>query len=468
MGMRSRRRTRKEVKKRERGFRERLKRFLIEYLVDNDSITIAELCKKLGRVNEKGNPKYNDVIYYVNALEEEGIIVTEKDKSIKRPGAKPTIIKLKKDIETLKKIWLNFPDLKPEIHRSKYFEKLVDELTEFAYKQIFGKFLDNITNEDMDKIQKLFRLSLIVRAFLSTLPTELNMWIKNGIKGSKTFIDLIFNGELEKKIIYTAKLHENDIEKGIEEEINKRKKRIKKLEIRRKRLKEELKKLFTLFSLNPPPTGYLIISHERKIKKLKEEIRMIKEVYKDLTIKYIILIRFWDWLLQDWPTFIIASCKIMDSEYDIEKLKEARSFLEEIEYKNQIEGYLDCIRDLKYIIKPKGNISADSSLFIVAHRIGERYYEKLQSKNATLEDYIECYENLRNTFLRADEYLKRAKDEEEREKIAKFLEELLYLRPLTPEEKKSIYSPYMRDLLSYFQSYYFKNFLTLIRDEFER
>ena len=100
----------------------------------NSPQTVGDLTEILGY--EKRS--YSNVTPYLKIMEENNILETKKDKSVKRPGSKPTILNLKEDITTLKKIWKDYPGLRNNIFKSDYYHSLIYNLIPKAQTQVFG------------------------------------------------------------------------------------------------------------------------------------------------------------------------------------------------------------------------------------------------------------------------------------------------------------------------------------------
>jgi DNA-binding MarR family transcriptional regulator len=76
-------------------------------LLLNSHKYIADIAVGLGY----GKDKHSNVTPYITVLESRGWVKTEIDKSVKRPGSKPTRVTLKKkDFEILTGIWENLPE----------------------------------------------------------------------------------------------------------------------------------------------------------------------------------------------------------------------------------------------------------------------------------------------------------------------------------------------------------------------
>lgn len=95
----------------------------------------AELCKALGYVKDK-TPQYHIINKDMNTLYSLKLLSKRKGKTGGRPG---TFWKIKPDINTLKKIWKDYPghnsELRDNIRFSDYFLKLLPALVESAVKQ---------------------------------------------------------------------------------------------------------------------------------------------------------------------------------------------------------------------------------------------------------------------------------------------------------------------------------------------
>lgn len=85
--------------------------------------TIGEITELLGY--KKGS--YANVVPYINALENKALVKLEKDRRIKRPGAKPSIVMLKKNYEAIQKICLEYPSLIFQLMEVPFTKKFLDD-----------------------------------------------------------------------------------------------------------------------------------------------------------------------------------------------------------------------------------------------------------------------------------------------------------------------------------------------------
>lgn len=80
--------------------------------------TTGEIAKDLGYFDATGKyGRYNYVISDLNTLEHDRVIHRIKNKT-KNPGKKPTVYELVYDIETLKKLYTQYPGIKSDIQKS--------------------------------------------------------------------------------------------------------------------------------------------------------------------------------------------------------------------------------------------------------------------------------------------------------------------------------------------------------------
>jgi hypothetical protein len=92
---------------------------ILELLLDpSRKNTIGSIAEDLGYHKRA----YANVQPYIIVMESRGWVKTEKDKTIKRPGAKPTKIILIKDLEMLKILWYELPKKREVLLNDKEFQ----------------------------------------------------------------------------------------------------------------------------------------------------------------------------------------------------------------------------------------------------------------------------------------------------------------------------------------------------------
>lgn len=132
-------------------------------------ISVSELAEALGY----GKKGYANVTPYLIILENNGIIEVEKDRSVKRRGAKPGVIKLKLDISNFIRLWEGYPSLRPGMadHWKRMLEDAKD-LTPLLEHTIKG---DPELEEYKEDLRRLFQ-GEDFRILLSRYPSGLEAW----------------------------------------------------------------------------------------------------------------------------------------------------------------------------------------------------------------------------------------------------------------------------------------------------
>ena len=111
---------------------------IVKALLDSHE-TIEDLLKILG-YKEKS---YANLTPFLDKMKEENMIDMVKDKSVKRPGAKPTIVTLKEDIPNLKRLWKKYSNHKETIEAirfSGYFLNVLPLLVQSMKEQATRNF----------------------------------------------------------------------------------------------------------------------------------------------------------------------------------------------------------------------------------------------------------------------------------------------------------------------------------------
>lgn len=103
-----------------------IKEKIIKVLLKGE-VTTGEIVKALGY----SKYAYGNVIPDLDGLKEEGII-NSRPKTTGRPGKRPTVWYIEKELSSLKKIWDQYPAIRLELQRSQYFIELLPSLVKYA------------------------------------------------------------------------------------------------------------------------------------------------------------------------------------------------------------------------------------------------------------------------------------------------------------------------------------------------
>lgn len=109
------------------------------------SKTTAELANELGYVDSEGSPRY-DVIYKdLKKLEENGYIESKREKLDKKPGSIPTSYSILYNIQNLKKILEEYPNLVENMQNSELaLETIVNENCNWVFNSTADEHMEKV------------------------------------------------------------------------------------------------------------------------------------------------------------------------------------------------------------------------------------------------------------------------------------------------------------------------------------
>jgi hypothetical protein len=107
----------------------------------NGEKTTGQLCHILGYV-DRGIPQYNVVNSYLNSLYRDKLLKRKKRRM--GVGAPKTFWKIREDIETVKKLYFDYPSLRMYLIKSDYYQRMIPQLIEY-----FEHRINSIPDEEL-------------------------------------------------------------------------------------------------------------------------------------------------------------------------------------------------------------------------------------------------------------------------------------------------------------------------------